>query len=91
MKKTLLSLGAAAVISAMSAVAQADTCEQCGGGPPPPPPTLDCRGIKSNSGIGNRGEGRGNETRDCDPGNSCAHNQAWKNAGRPRNGGGRSF
>ena len=99
MNKTLASLMGAAVLSAMSTVALAQVCEQCGSAPPPPPPPppppmttpgdvvtpggdnnpFVCR-VKGNAGIGNKGEGMRTERDDCDPGNSGAHNQAWRNA-----------
>ena len=51
------------------------------GRPLEPGPIMDpfvCR-VKGNAGSGNKGEGRGNELNDCDPGRSGLHNQAWKN------------
>src|SRR3954463_6676395 len=38
MRKTFSSLAGAAVLSTISTLAQAQSCEQCGGAPPPPPP-----------------------------------------------------
>ena len=84
MKKSLLSFVGAAVLASMTSVAQAQVCEQCGT-PPPPPPTFVCK-VKGNAGVGNGAEGRSPERNDCDPGNSGAHNQAWKNADKPRSG-----
>ena len=89
MNKTLASLAGAACLAAASTFAQAQTCDQCGT-LPPPPPTETCK-VKGNAGIGNKGEGKGTELNDCDPGKSGLHNQAWKNADKPHNGGGRPF
>jgi hypothetical protein len=70
------------LLASMGTFAQAD-CEQCGTLPPPPPP-VSCT-IRGNAGVGNGGDQIARtEYKDCDPGNSGAHNQAWKNADKPR-------
>ena len=97
MNKILVPLAGAAILAVMSMSAQAQTCEQCGTLPPPPPPTTGkppvpgpimdpfvCR-VRGNAGIGNKGEGRGTELNDCDPGRSGLHNQAWKNMDKHNN------
>ena len=72
------------LLAFMGTFAQAQ-CDQCGTLPPPPPVAepFVCK-VKGNAGVGNGAEGRSPELGDCDPGNSGAHNQAWKNADKPR-------
>ena len=91
MNKTLSCLVGIAMLSAMSTVAQAQTCDQCGTVPPPPPPptTYICK-VKGNAGVGNGAEGRSPELGDCDPGKSGLHNQAWKNSDKPKSPGARN-
>jgi hypothetical protein len=47
--------------------------------------------VKANSGVGNGGEPRTRmgEVGDVDPGNSGAHNQAYKNQSKPQSAAGR--
>lgn len=90
-RKSLVILAGAALLASTGVFAQT-TCEQCGTAPPPPPPPPQetyeqfiCR-VKGNAGVGNGGDQRPSELRDCDPGRSGQHNQAWKNIDRPRSG-----
>jgi hypothetical protein len=88
MAKLFPMLVGAALLVAGSVQAQT-ACEQCGTAPPPPPPSVTfeqfvCR-VKGNAGVGNGGDQRSSELKDCDPGKSGAHNQAWKNINKPRN------
>jgi hypothetical protein len=72
------------LLASMGTFAQAQ-CDQCGTLPPPPPVAdpFVCK-VKSNAGVGNGAEGRGSELSDCDPGKSGLHNQAAKNADKPK-------
>jgi hypothetical protein len=79
-KLSLAALTGAAILTSASALAQTTPCTECGG---TPPPTVVCR-IKGNAGVGNGPEMYKFEAGDCDPGNSALHNQAYKNADKPK-------
>lgn len=81
----LKSFLAAAAVSALLSVSMNTSALACGCVPPPPPSK-----IKANSGVGNGGEPRGvtGELNDRDPGNSGAHNQAYKNQSKPQSAAG---
>lgn len=86
-KKSLALIAGGALFASTSVFAQT-VCEQCGSSGPPPPPSQEnfgqfiCR-VKGNAGIGNGGDQRATEVKDCDPGKSGLHNQAWKNIDKP--------
>ena len=82
----LKSFLAAAAVSALLSVSMNTSALACGCVPPPPPSK-----IKANSGVGNGGEPRSvtGELNDRDPGNSGAHNQAYKNQSKPQSAAGR--
>jgi hypothetical protein len=78
----------AAAVSALLSMSVSTSALACGCTPPPPPSKVK---VKANSGVGNGGEPRGvtGELNDRDPGNSGAHNQAFKNQSKPQSAAGR--